>query len=233
MNTMTTRALLAFTILPLALLAGACGHTNKLAQHNIADKTALFRSFTTSNVTSGVAEVESPGEHETVDLLAAIGSVIITEQARNKLENAFNGDSVAHDISLGIRNATADYLNIRPVQSMADNPDLIIETKLIECQLVSGASGITLQVEGESRVIERKTGIVVWDDSETYMIPLSETYLSVAAPTAISSGASIFNAVRLMRLSEEELRRVASNAATDAGREIGEMLRKDVAKLRN
>lgn len=230
---MITRALLAVAIIPLALLAGACGHTNKLAQYNIAGKTALFRSIAASDAASGIAAVQNPTRNETGDIIAAIGSVLVSDQARRKLEKAFNGDSVAHDISLGIRNATADYLSIRPVESMADNPDLIIETKLNKCRLVSSSFGITLHVEGESQVIDRKTGVVVWDDSETHTIPLSETYLAVIAPKPISSGASIFNAVRLMTLSEEELRCVASNAGRDAGMEIGEVLREDVADLGN
>jgi len=228
---MTFKRFLLIGTIPLVLLFGACGHTNKLAQYDVAGRTALFRSFTVGGAASGVSVVESPARNTTMEIIAAIGSVIVSDQARRKLEQAFDGDSIAHAISLGIRNATADYLRIRPVQSMADDPDLIIETELSRCRLVSGSVGIVLHVDGKSRVIDRRTGVVVWDDSESHTIPLSETYLAVIAPKPVSSGASIFNAVKLLTLTDEELRTVANNAAMDAGREIGETLREDVADL--
>jgi hypothetical protein len=223
--------LLLVALFPMAFLVGACGHTNQLAQYNVVGKTALFRSFSASDAASGISVVESPSKNTAVEIIAAIGSAIVSDQSRRKLERAFNGDSVAHGISQGIRNATADYLSVRPVQSMADDPDLIIETELTDCKLVSSSLGIAMQVRGKSRVIDRRSGTIVWDDAESHTIPLSETYLAAIAPKAVSSGVSIFNAVQLLNLEEEELRLVVTTAAVDAGREIGETLREDVADL--
>jgi hypothetical protein len=167
---------LLLLILPCVVLLGACGHTNQLAKYNISGRTALFRSFASGDAASSVSVIESPSQNTVGKVIAAIGSAITSDQARRKLERAINGDSIAHSISSGIRNATADYLSIKPVEGIVNDPDLIIETEVTEYNLVSTAAGISMRVRGTSRVIDRKSGDVVWDDAESYTVPLSETY---------------------------------------------------------
>ncbi len=226
------RFLLALALIPFALLAGACGHTNKLARYDVMGKSALFRSSSTSDAASGISLIESPSKNTVTEVIAAVGSVIVGDQARRKLERAINGDSIAHAISQGIRTSTADYLNMRPVESIANDPDFIVETELTECRIVSSSAGIALRVEGNSRVVDRRSGGIVWEDSESHTIPLSHTYLAAFGPKVVSSGMSIFNAVQLLNLSEEDIRSVVENASLDAGREIGETLREDVADMK-
>ncbi|MEP7218348.1 MAG: hypothetical protein ABI876_05505 [Bacteroidota bacterium] len=216
-------------ILPLAALMAACGHTNNLAKFPVAGKKALFRVYAVSDAASSISVVESPVKNTIVDIIAAVGSVIVSDQSKHKLEHAVNGDSIAHSVSLGTQNSTSDYLSLRPVAGMQDNPDIIVETEITEYKLISASVGLALYVRGKSRMIDRATGQIVWEDSENKTVQLSETYLAAFAPRAISSGASIFNAVRLLTLSEEEIRTVVDNAAMEVGREIGETLREDVA----
>ncbi len=227
---MNTRWFLS-ALLPFVLFLGACGHTNRLAQYDVAGKTALFRSSARSGATSGAAVIESPSKNSATEVLAAIGSVIVGDQARKKLDRAINGDSIAHAISQGIRTSTADYLNIRSVDGAGSDPDFIIETELTDCKLVSSSFGTSLRVRGNSRMIDRRSGAIVWEDAESHTIPLSRTYAAAFGPKVVSSGVSIFNAVQLLSLEEEEIRAVVDNAAMDAGREIGETLREDVADM--
>lgn len=222
----------ALLLLPFAFLVGACGHTNHLAKFNVAGRTALYRWHATGDAASSIALIESPSDNTVVNVIAAVGSVIVGDQSRKKLERAVNGDSVAHAVSLGIRAASQDYLGMRAVESIAENPDFIVETEVDDIRFVTGSFGIALRVHGESRVIDRQTGTLVWDDSESYTIPLSETYLAAFGPKVVSSGVSIFNAVQLMNLSEEEIRSVVDRAAVDAGRDIGEVLREDISEMR-
>jgi len=220
-----------FLLLPIVALLGACGHTNNLARFKIAGKTAYYRAVASGDASSSASYIHSPARNTATDILAAIGSAVASAEGRRKLERAINGDSLAHDVSLGIRQATADYLSLRPAESMAEDPDLIIETELTDYTLRSGASGLVVRVTGMSRIIDRRSGEIVWENSETQSIPLSETYLAGIAPQPAASGASIFNAVRLLSLSEEEMRKVMKGAAVDAGREIGETLREDIADM--
>jgi len=112
-NVMNIQAFLLLSIISVVAIAG-CGHTNKLAKHNVGGKTAIYRTYTTASAGS-YAYVESPTKSNTVvDILAAIGSGIASDQGRKKLQKAINGDSIAQAVGRGISEATVDYLRLQP-----------------------------------------------------------------------------------------------------------------------
>ncbi len=224
------KQLLLLLALPAVLLA-ACTHTNRLAQFKINGASALYRTTMSSDAASAIAVIESPSKSTESNIITAIGSVIVSAEAEQKLARAMNSDSLAESVGNGIKQSTADYLGIRSVAGMAENPDLIIETELTDCKLLSSSIGLAIHVTGNSRIIDRRTGQIVWENSESHDVPISETYLAAIAPRGVRSGVSIFNAIQLLTLSEQEIRLVVQAAAKDAGREIGETLREDVADL--
>lgn len=223
-----------FYYLPALLAASViigCSHTNNLARYDVVGKTAIYRASTNAGAASSHVMVESPDDNAVAGVASAIGSVIAGEEGRHKLERAINGDSIAQAVARGIRQATGDYLRLSAVESMADNPDFIIETEVTHYSLVSTTAGMCVHVSGNSRMIDRRTGGIVWENSESHSIPLSETWLAMAGPRLVRSGLGIFNAVQLLSLSEEEIRQVVNEGAAGAGREIGEQLREDVAEM--
>jgi hypothetical protein len=121
---------------------------------------------------------------------------------------------------------------VQPVASIDENPEFLVETDLTEYEIVSLSAGLFVKAEGNSRMNHRATGTVIWENCESHTVPLSETYLAGIAPAPVASGISIFNAVQLLNLSEEELREVMGRAAMAAGEEIGETLREDIAEIR-
>jgi len=218
-------------LLLLAVAVGGCGHTNNLAKYNVQGGTALFRAYASGSAGS-YAHVESPAKHNTVlSILAAIGSGIVSDQGRKKLDDAINRDSIATSVAKGMRQATTDYLSITAVDSISQNPDFIIETEVTDFDVVSGSWGLSMHVRAKSRMIDRKTGSIIWDDAESHTVPLTHTFGAAFAPNAVSSAASIYNAVELLSLSEEEIRSVIDQAAAQAGREIAETLREDIAEM--
>jgi len=228
---MNMKRFLVLMLLPVVLFLGACGHTNQLAKFNINGRTAIYRATMSGDAASSLAVVESPSDNTTLGVISAIGSVVVSNEGRQKLEKAINPDTVSQSVAAGIRQASMEYLSIRPVTDFSQNPDLIIETEVTDFKIVSSSAGLHVRVQGNSRIVERQSGEVIWENSESYTVPLSETYLAALAPQAISSGVSIFNAVKLLNLSEDEIRKVVNSAATDAGKEIGETLREDVAEV--
>jgi hypothetical protein len=218
-------------LLATLLLATGCAHTNKLAEYPIAGKTAVYRTSVSADASGSWLEVDSPSDNTAANVVAAIGSVILTDQARKKLDRAVSRDSIAHYLSGGVRSATYDYLALREVASTADNPDLIIETQVTDFKVVSSSLGLHIRASGKTRIIVRATGMIVWENDESHTVPLSATYLAPLGGRVVRSGASIFNAVQFFNLSEEEIREVVNRAAEDAGSEIGETLREDVADL--
>ena len=219
-------------LLAVALFAPffvGCGHTNNLAQYDVAGKTASYRAYSSASGSS-VAVVNSPDDDNTIaDIAAIVGTGIMSDQAQKKLQRAINRDSIATSVARGILNSTSDYLGIRQVES---NADFIIETELTEFKLISGSSGLRARVCAKSRMIDRTSGGLVWEDSEAHTINISNTFPAAFAPDVVRSGASVFNAVQLMNMEDKEIRAVINHAAEQAGREIGETLREDVADMR-
>jgi hypothetical protein len=212
----------------------ACGHTNNLARYDVVGKTAIYRSYAGEGAASSIVVIESPSESSTIaDVAAAVGSVIAGAEGRRKLQDAIDVEAIAASVARGIQQSTEDYLRMRAVGSMAEDPDFIIETNVERYEIVSTTLGMCARVSGESRMIDRKTGGIVWENSESHTIPLSETWVALAGPQAVRSGVGIFNAVTLLGLSAEELRKVINEGAAGAGREIGEELRDDVADMRH
>jgi hypothetical protein len=217
--------------LAAAMLLAACGHTNNLAKYDLKDGTVLFRASARGNAASSHVVIESPTKDAAGEVAAFVGSLIVGSQGRDRLERAVNGDSIALGVARGMEQATVDYLKLRPVSSIAENPTFIVETELTDYALVSTTLGMCVRVTGRSRMIDRASGGLVWENSETHTVPLTETYLAVAAPRVARSGVSIFNAFSLLALDDEELLRVINAGAAEAGREIGEELREDIADM--
>lgn len=214
-------------ILSSAFIVG-CGHTNNLAKYDVAGKTATFRAYS-STTGSATTAVDSPDDESTVANIAAIiGSGILSDQGRRKLQRAINTDSIAQSVARGIWSSSTDYLSLRAVEKDAD---FIVETELTDFKLISTSSGLRARVCAESRMIDRRTGGLVWEDSEAHNITISNTWVASLGPDVVQTGASVFNAVQLSNMSEEEIRTVINQAAEQAGKEIGETLRKDVAKM--
>lgn len=218
-------------LLVLVIAVGGCGHTNNLAKYKVQGGTALFRAYTSGSAGS-YAHVQSPAKDNTIlAIISAIGSGIVSDQGRRKLEEAINRDSIANSVAQGMRQATTDYLSITAVDSISQNPDFIIETEITDFDVVSSSWGLSMHVRAKSRMIDRKSGSIIWDDAESHTIPLTHTFAAAFAPKPVSSAASVYNAVELLSLSEEEIRSVIDQASLQAGREIGETLREDIADL--
>lgn len=216
-----------------AVLLASCGHTNNLAQYDVTGKTALFRSWSSTSGSSTTV-VDSPDDESIIaDIAAIVGSGVMSDQAQKKLRRAIDTDSIAAAVAQGMWQSTSDYLGIREVESMADDPDFIVETELTEFKLISNSSGMNARVCAKSRIVDRRSGGLVWENSEAHTINVSNTFPAIFGPDAVRSGASVFNAVQLLNMEEEDIRKVINEAARQSGREIGETLRKDVAKMHN
>jgi hypothetical protein len=66
-------------------------------------------------------------------------------------------------------------------------------------------------------------------NTETSNIPLREVFNGVFYPSEIYTAAGIINAIRLMNMTEEEIRAAVDAAAGEAGRRQCETLREDIS----
>lgn len=216
-------------VLPLLLLGIGCGHTNNLARYKIGGRTAYFRTLVTGSAGSSIS-VDNPSDHWAGDIAAIVGSIVLSDQASDKLARAINADSIALALGQGVEQSTIDYFDLHPVASLGDGPEYLVETELTEYRLISTAEGISAQVCGTSRIVHRASGAIVWEDSENRTVPLTVTTPS-GDGTEARSASSATNATLLLSLEENELRRIINDAALTVGREIGDTLRDDLAEL--
>jgi hypothetical protein len=227
---MNTRSILLAILATVA--AAGCSHTNNLAKYTFSNSKILFRARASGSGAT-FAAINNPVEKNVVTgVIAAIGSGVVSDEGRAKLERAVNRDTIANAVARGMQQAVTDYLNVQTVTSIAEEPEFLVETDLTDYSIVSLSAGLFIKAEAKSRMIHRPTGAVVWENSESHTIPLSETYLAALGSAPVASGVSIYNAVKLLSLSAEELRSVVSHAAENVGEEIGETLREDIAEIR-
>ncbi len=215
-----------------ALLYIGCSHTNELAKYNLNSKRVIFQNNVSADAAriQFVDETPAPKEKEKKDLvsvLASVGSDILSETSKIKIADAVSTDSVANYVSEGLANALVTFLNVTPVASINDNPDFVVETTIEACQLVTGTHGVKIRVHASSRIIDRNSGNIVWDDSETQTVPVqrNDGYDSNNSSTMNK----VFTAVQLSSLSEKEIQKIVDDAAKNAGRLMGETLREDAA----
>ncbi|KXK53925.1 MAG: hypothetical protein IPM61_11505 [Chlorobi bacterium] len=225
----TSRSLLLLAICAVAAIAAGCSHTNHLARYHLRGKPALFRSFASGGGSSSVS-ISNPTDSWIGDIAAIAGSIALSAEAQKKLDRAINADSLAANLSVGIRQAAMDYFELRPPINSSETPEYLVETTLTDYAIHSSSEGVAARIEGESRIVHIPTGEVVWDNWETTVIPLwgSSSGSDKREADAASSGS---NAVGLFNLEEEEIRRILNDGAMAVGRYLGDELREDLAEM--
>jgi hypothetical protein len=225
------KRLLFLPALPLVLLLAACGHTNQLAKYNVKGQTATFRAFASGSAASSEVRIENPDMGSGFGLLQKAVASATDDEGFKKLQRATNGDSIASAVGEGVRQSMVDYLTIKPVANGATESNLIVETEVTDYSLIASSSGTSVHVLAKARVIDRKSGEVIWEDLKSHTVPLSDSYFATTIGGNVATGMSIANIAKLYALSEEQMRTVIHDAARDAGKEIGDVLREDVAEL--
>ncbi len=217
------------------LLIGGCAHTNELAKYELSKKGILFVNNTSPDAATIKVVTQTPSDqkkekNDLLNTIASVGSDILSSSSVDKITNSVRTDSMAVYVSDGLKNALITYLNIEPVSSLQDDPQFVVETTLEECKLVASASSVSVSVRAYARIIDRKSGNIVWDDDETQIIPIRQDYSDTKDNSATLN--KVFSAVQLASLSEKQIQHVVNVAAKGAGKEMGETLRKDVIDSR-
>jgi len=205
-----------------------CGHTNNLAKYNVRSQSYFYRHGVSYGAASVNASLNSIDTSAAAQAQTSITSNITNTQLQSKLSRAAHPDQIESFLSRGMEDAVKTYLNATSASSV-NSAAFIVETQLKTYQLNSSATNVSAAVSGCSRIIERKSGAVIWEDCETKNIPLHN--VQVIGGDAAGAVASIANAAELLAMSDEDLRQVINQAAQEAGSQLGETLREDVANM--
>lgn len=222
---------LSLCILPVLFLVG-CGHTNELSKYDLKEQGVLFRNSVSPD--AAVIEIVSEshsGKKNSKDLIsviASVGSDILNETSISKIQKAVSTNSVADNVSAGLKDAMLTYLGIKPVESINDNPGFIVETTVYECKLINRSTGAYVKISAESQIIDRASGKIVWDNDESDTVPVKRNKNNYRGNN--DNIENVINAIQLSSLSEKEIQKVVNDASRSAGSLMGNALREDFIK---
>ena len=105
--------------------------------------------------------------------------------------------------------------------------DFIVETELERCVLNVYKNSVNVTVQANTKIIDRATGSIVWENWESDTIPVGSGKRRVKVKKRAES--NVLTALQLASLSKREINACVSDAAVDVGREMGETFREDLA----
>ena len=219
---------------PAVIFIG-CAHTNELAKYNLMNKNILFKQWVSPALACVEVDINSSYESSNpfVVILSDIGSSYTEGEVREKIQRVVNADSIVHEISDGLKEGLNTYYRINPVSSLEENPNYILETKLQKFRLSSDSYGIYATVECTALITDRNSAKTVWENSESNSIPLNDVIISYGETTLVRTTASVINAVRLMNMSDDEIRTAINYAVKESGKKQSDQLREDIANKSN
>ncbi len=228
------RTNIIFTIILTAVLFGGCGHSNELAKFNVNNSKVLFRENVSPNARYVKIEQQSTAEKKSngglgavLDVIASVSNSVLAEEKQNKLKESIDTQKLLYAVSDNLQEAMHIYLEINPVDKLSDKPDFICTITLKECKLLLNQNNVSIYVNATASLVDRATGQIAWENYESRTISLSESYGDHISNSGLES---VFNALQLASLDENEINEIVDAAADDVGTYMAETLRNDVAK---
>lgn len=219
-----------FIVFPLIFFS--CTHVNELSKYNLVGKKVLLKQ----QVNPDIANVRVLFNYDFFSrnllevVLKEIGSGYVESEVKEKLQNAIIFDSVSNSISAGLEEGLETYYKTSMVNSLDSNPDFILESILEKFRLKSDSYGIYAQISTRGRLIDRQTAKLIWQNDETYTLPLGFTTFYYSGNKKITTTTGIINAARLLQMTEEEIRASVEATANEAGLKQSEQLRYDISE---
>jgi hypothetical protein len=121
---------------------------------------------------------------------------------------------------------------MKPVDTVSDKPDYIVETRFERFRLNSSSIGVFANIDSKIMIIDRKTAKTVWENHESSHVPIYDVVISHTGSKIIRTTKSIINAIRLMQMTEEEIVIAVNISAAEVGKEQSDQLREDIADSR-
>lgn len=224
-----------YSIIFLFLLSGlfGCAHTNYIKDYNMSGKKYMFKQYVSGNNTGAWIDISNGSYSDKGGwvsvILTEIGEGIAEGKVKDKLERVLKADSITKAISDGVKEGLKTYYMIETVDSLSQNPDYIFETKFKKITFSSDAYGISANMRASVRIIDRKTAKTVWENSESYRLPIKDVYVSYLGGPYVRTGASVVNLVRLLEMTDDEIKYAINELAKEVGYRHTETLREDIS----
>jgi len=208
-----------------------CTHVNEFARFNLSDKNIMMKEYVNPDLTR--VNVDLDGYYYDRSLisviLSGIGGSIAESSVREKVMNAVNADSIAFAISEGIADGLETYFRANIVYDLNENPQFIAETRFERFRVASNTSGVYVMIDTRVLITDRNTAKTVWENTECANVPIGDVIYDFTCNRYIRTAKGVINAVRLMDMTEEEIRAAVNIAAGEAGKRQSDRLREDIA----
>lgn len=222
--------ILVFSVLVSTVIG--CGHTNDLARYNLSEKSVYFQYRAAADAVDADALISSPTQSPMTDIITAVGSGIASNAIKSKLEHALSPDTLAYHLAKSLQGTAIAMMRMKPAPSLESNPDFIFETTLNRYSVASNQGAVTISVTGTSSLIDRNTAASIWEYDACKTITVSESFFAYLFPNGVQTAMGAFNAVKLLAMSEADLRKMFAGAAEEAGRKMSTELREDYSDSR-
>lgn len=223
--------LIFFPFVFLIFFNGCGTHINEFVKFKITNKNVLFKQYVNPDLTRvnvDIGEYHYDQNLVTV-ILTDIGGTIAENSIKEKFEKALNTDSIAFAISSSVEDEMRTYFGIIAVETLDEKPQYIAETRLERFRIVSNTSGIYALIDTRIILTDRGTAKTVWENTECANIPIGEVIYDFTFNKYVRTAKGVINAVRLMQMSEEEIRAAINIAAGETGKRQCDQLREDIA----
>jgi len=104
------------------------------------------------------------------------GTYFVVSEVESKLRKVYNPDSVSLVLTESLESILTTYNDIVIVDSLNQNPDFIVETRLDKFVLSAGENGVYSNFSALTTIYDRKTAKKIWQRSESISQPLVEDY---------------------------------------------------------
>jgi hypothetical protein len=222
-----------------AIFLAGCSHTNELAKYNFNGSSTLYKEFVgreaatiqiifPKNADQKDKKEEKKEEKKPLNSVPSIGTELLNANKSAEIKQWVDTRLIVSEISLGVQKIFKEFLNAKKVNSIDDNPSLIVETVLDKCELNVTAKGITLEVTADAKIFDRTTGTIAWENTETEIIPLNS--LLTSDNKSSSAETKILTAVQLNSITQKDINDCINAAVQSIGRKMGETFRNDLAE---
>jgi len=228
-----------FFIIIAGLLLAGCSHTNELAKFNVNGSSMLFKNYVSREAgTIQIAYPQTDSKNQKdkkedkgiLDKIASLGTELLNATKTSDIKDWVDTKAIAEDLSDGMEQTLKEYINIKRINSIEENPAFIVETTLEKCVLNVTENGVTLQLTAYVTIHERGTGSLAWENIENEDVPINYDSHYGSKTKKTSTESKILTAVQLNSLSKKELNSCIETAVESVGRSMGDTFREDLAE---
>lgn len=216
----------------LIIFLCACGHTNQISNYVLRGKKAFYITHIAPEARSIEVNIEENSKKEIkkdksdLEKVLEAGSDLLSYQKISSLKEYIDTDNLINNIAYKLEDALITFLDIQTVDRKMDKPSFLVELNLKSCVLNIYKDKSTVSIFATAQIIERETGGLVWENWETYTIPIGEIN-SHSKKIESSTESKVLTTAQLLTLSKKEVDYYIGQTAEIVGKQMADTFRED------